>query len=241
MNFSLSDVSEKGKSIRSLYNIFFEHYGPQGWWPLEILKEKGSNGYHPGDFSFPETSKQVFEIGLGAILTQNTNWKQVEKTLSNLKEKTDLIPENILKADVEDLKAWIKPSGFFNMKVKKIILFTKFFISLEGKVPSREELLALWGVGEETADSILLYGYKAPVFVIDNYTIRIFKRLSGKNEKLNYTDLQNIIFKAFKNMPLKEKVVVFSEYHALFVKHAKEYCRNKPLCNGCILREHCLY
>ncbi len=241
MNSGLPEIQEAGRDIEAIYKILLNHYGPRGWWPLTELKAEGRDGYHPGNYLFPKNSNQIYEIGLGAILTQNTNWKQAEKALGNLKEETSLIPEKVLKAELDRLKNMIKPSGFFNVKAEKIILFTKFFFGLAGKTPSREELISVRGIGDETADSILLYGYKTPVFVIDNYTIRIMKRLFDIKGKISYKGIQDIFHNIYSNKLSREKIVVFSEYHALFVLHAKEHCRKKPLCNGCILREHCLY
>ena len=241
MNLGLPEIPRAGRDIKVIYKILLDHYGPRGWWPLSDLKGKDRDGYHPGNYLFPENLNQIYEIGLGAILTQNTNWKQAEKALGNLKKETDLIPEKVLKSKLEELKNLIKPSGFFNVKAEKIILFTKFFKNLAGKIPSREELKTVWGIGDETADSILLYGYKTPVFVIDSYTIRIMKRLFDIKEKVNYKGMQNLFHNIYNNKLNMEKIVVFSEYHALFVFHAKKHCKKKPHCDGCILRKHCLY
>ena len=166
--------------IHQIYNMLLKLYGPQGWWPL--LNCKGINptktgavkGYHPNDYSYPKNDRQRFEICIGAILTQNTSWPQVEKALLNLKGLNALNPEEMKNLKLEKLKQAIKPAGYFNQKARKIKEFTDFYLSLNNKISTREELLELWGIGPETADSILLYAFKVPTFVVDAYTKRVF-------------------------------------------------------------------
>ena len=211
--------------LLDIYFFLLERYGPQGWWPL--VDYQGSNptktgsvcGYHPGDYDFPMTQDQVFEICLGAILTQNTGWPQVEKVLKNLQRKNCLNPEQILDMDNETLKENIKPAGYFNQKAKKIKIFTHYFINLsQDQIPIREELLALWGVGPETADSMLLYALKVPTFVVDAYTRRIFSHLGIIHEKSIYDEI-----KAFFEKNLPQDWIIYQEYHALIVEHAKRF------------------
>ena len=211
--------------LLDIYYVLLEKYGLQGWWPL--VDYNGCNptktgiisGYHPGNYDLPENRDQIFEIGLGAILTQNTGWPQVEKVLKNLQRKNCLNPEQIMDMDNESLIENIKPAGYFNQKAKKIKLFTQYFLDLDqDQIPTREELLALWGIGPETADSILLYALKVPTFVIDAYTRRIFNNLKIINEKYTYDDIKSLFE---KNLP--RDFIIYQEFHALIVEHAKRF------------------
>ena len=231
--------------IRDVYEILLNTYGYQGWWPLISISDKNSDdelrrrGYHPRDYDLPKKDLQVYEICLGAILTQNTSWIQVEKALENLYKNNLIYPDRIMDISVDKLAELIKPSGYFNQKAKKIKIFTEFFVKLNGKTPSRDDLLNLWGIGKETADSILLYAYKNPLFVIDAYTKRIFSRLFGKDFK--YYDIMRELFEqSFRKLPQNEKFKVFNEYHALIVEHGKNVCKRKPDCNKCVLKSLCL-
>ena len=223
--------------IKQIYQELLKMYGPQGWWPL--INHKGHNptktgsinGYHPGDYSFPKNRLQIFEICLGAILTQNTAWPNVEKALINLDQLNAISPKQILNLDDEKLKQAIKPAGYFNQKAKKLRAFAEFFINLAGKTPSREELLNIWGVGPETADSMLLYAYQTPSFVVDAYTRRIFANLGFINEKAAYDEVKNL----FEDN-LKSDVRIFQEYHALIVEHAKRYYSKKDSYSLCSLK-----
>lgn len=212
-----------------IYNKLYKEYGPQGWWPL--INYKGINptktgsvkGYHPGNYIFPTNEKEKFEICLGAILTQNTSWPNVEKALINLNRQNILDAKKILESDERKIKECIKPAGYYNQKYTKIIIFSNFFVKLKRKTPEREQLLGLWGIGEETADSILLYAYKKPVLIKDAYTKRIFERVGIKHvNKIKY-----------------EKM---NEFHALIVEHCKRVClKKKPKCEECIIKEVCLF
>jgi len=210
------------KTIKEIYDLFLKQYGPQGWWPL--ISHKGSNptksgsinGYHPGDYTFPRTREQVFEICLGTILGQNTAWPNVEKALLNLNKLDVIDPKRLLSLDEDVLKDAIRPAGYFNQKAKKLKGFAKFFLHLRGRIPKRQELLDIWGIGPETADSMLLYAFKVPTFVIDAYTRRIFANLGHIDEKADYEHIKAL----FENN-LKSDLIMFQEYHALIVEHAK--------------------
>ncbi|MBF0205935.1 MAG: endonuclease III domain-containing protein [Oligoflexia bacterium] len=207
-------------------------YGPQGWWPL-ISK----GGYHCGDYTVPDHWQQRFEIGVGAILTQNTSWKQVEKALVALHQLQMLNhPQTLLDADCQIIETAIKSAGYFRQKCKKLKIFSDFFLQHHRHIPSlsprREELLSLWGIGPETADSILLYAYGVPIFVIDAYTKRIFTFLGMYKEALGYNQQQEL----FMNN-LKSETILYQEYHALIVLHAKKYYSVKPYGSECPLRD----
>ena len=203
-------------------------YGEQGWWPL--IDFKGNNpaktgslrGYHPKNYELPKTNHQIYEVCIGAVLTQNVGWINVEKALENLKKLKAINPKNLLKLDDKKLKEAIKPAGYYNQKARKIKGFTKFYLTLKGRTPAREELLSVWGVGKETADSMLLYAFKVPTFVVDAYTRRIFANLGFVDEKAGYDEI-----KSFFESNLKPDLAVYQEYHALIVEHAKRYYSKK--------------
>ncbi len=215
-------------SLMKIYNAMLWAYGPQGWWPIVSL-EKGKSEY---GVDAPRDEADVFEICTGAILTQNTAWKNVEKALLNLKVSGSLDPKKISGIRVDKLSAMIRPAGYFNQKAKKLKLFSEFYIGLNGKAPSREELLSVWGIGPETADSILLYAYRKPFFVVDAYTRRIFAYLGLVKEDSSYDDIQKLFMDN-----LKHDERVFNEYHALIVDHAKRHYQKRPYGQGCFLRK----
>ncbi|MBL7147420.1 MAG: endonuclease III domain-containing protein [Nanoarchaeota archaeon] len=208
--------------IQKIYKDLLEMHGYQGWWPLTSIN------YHPKDYSYPKNNKQKYEICIGCILTQNTSWKQAKKALSNLNISNLLDPISIINSNINKLKNLIKPAGYFNQKSKKLIEFTKFYLTLKNKKPSREELLNIWGIGQETADSMLLYAFKTPSFIIDNYTKRILIQFKLIKENTPYQEIKNVFEKN-----LKKDLKVYQEYHALLVKHAKLYYNknsNQKLC-----------
>ena len=214
--------------LNKIYNRLLEEYGPQGWWLLLDYKgvnptKTGSmNGYHPNDFSHPTNEIERFEIITGALLTQNTNWQNVEKALLNLKRSNLLNPKSIQEVEIEKLKENIRPGGYYNQKSERLKILAKFFISLNGRTPKREELLSLKGVGPETADSILLYAYSVPSFVVDSYTKRIFINLGLINNEMDYNEI-----KYYFEKNLIKDYKVYQEFHALIVEHAKRYYLTK--------------
>lgn len=223
------------KDLMQIYRLLLDRYGPQGWWPLLHLHEvngmnptkTGSvNGYHPNDFSFPHNSRQRFEICVGAILTQNAAWPNVEQSLILLESKDLLDPEEMIGADDGILKECIRPSGYYNQKAKKLRVFAQFYLALKDDVPSREELLSLWGIGPETADCILLYGYGMPSFVVDAYTRRFLEAMGIITEKASYDEVKKLF-----ESSLDLNVNLFQEYHALLVEHGKRFYSKKPY--GC--------
>ena len=178
-------------------------------------------GYHPEDYNYPKNKNERFEIILGTLLTQNTSWVNVEKALLNLKELSGLHAEGILKLEDASLKEAIKPAGYFNQKAARAKILAEWFIDLEN-TPTRDELLALHGVGEETADSILLYAFQEPSFVVDAYTRRIFSNLGLIKGDEKYIEIKNLI-----ESHLEKDFELFQEYHALLVEHAKRYYLGK--------------
>lgn len=224
-----TDRHDPANIINLAYERLLNTYGAQGWWPLidsngiNPTKSGSVNGYHPGNYSYPKTANQQFEISIGAILTQNTAWPNVEKALMNLKNYCGIRCEEVNNLDINKLKELIKPAGFFNQKSLYIKNYCNFFLDLEGRVPNRSELLSLKGIGEESADSIMLYAFKVPEFVIDAYTKRIFTHLGIINGKEKYRVLKEL----FQNS-IEKDLVIYQEYHALIVEHAKRYYSKKP-------------
>jgi endonuclease-3 related protein len=226
-------------ALMRVFNSLLNHYGPQGWWPLQdYSKPENPGGYHPADYSLPETPSQRYEIILGSILTQNTTWKNVQGIIRTLYINGLLDVGKIIDIPYKELTQMIKPSGYFNQKAKKIKVISQFFsvsnYLKEGKYPERDKLLELWGVGPETADSILLYAFKKPYFVVDAYTKRILSRLGYILQDESYKEVQD-----FVSEKLNQSTELYNEFHALFVMHAKEHCRKKPICEKCPLKKNC--
>lgn len=206
-------------AVLKIYRVLYRTFGPQYWWP--------------GD--------TPFEVMVGAILAQNTNWRNVARAIDNIKRAHLLAPQRLLKKRTL-IPELIKPSGFYKIKSRRLITFLEYFVkNYNGDVTKlkkkkstvlRRELLKIKGIGYETADSILLYALSKPVFVVDAYTRRIFSRHKFFEYDLPYDEIRN----AFeRNLPRSLKI--YNEYHALLVKLGKEYCRkNEPLCNSCPLR-----
>ena len=180
-------------------------------------------GYHPGVYEFPRTESERFEIILGAILTQNTAWTNAETALFNLQKLEALSPGAFQKlGDAALLKA-IRPAGYYNSKSRYLRAVTNFFVGLQGAIPERNELLAVNGIGNETADCILLYAYGRPEFVVDAYTLRLLDSLGLLPSAGKYMDVKNMFERA-----LKPDVPRFQEYHALIVEHSKRFYSKKP-------------
>lgn len=219
----------KADIIMDIYEKLYVLYGPQGWWPIigyggnSPTKTGSIKGYHPLNYDLPQTSEQIFQVIVGAILTQNTAWTSAEKAIHNLYELDVLCPEKILSLDKKNLKNAIRCAGFLNQKAVYLVEISKFFINLKGRTPNRNELLEVKGVGNETADSILLYAYKQPEFVIDAYTKRIFSHMGLLEDDANYMIIKEMFE---KKLPLE--VPLYQEYHALIVEHAKRYYNKKP-------------
>lgn len=233
------DKSDFRPIIKKIFNCLLDSYGPQGWWPLlELNEANGTNptktgfvqGYHSGDYTYPQTRDQQFEIICGALLTQNTSWTQVEKALLNLKHLNALSPEGVLSLRSEILKEAIRPAGYYNQKAVRLGALVLWFMELESRIPAREELLSLKGIGPETADSILLYAFKQPFFVVDSYTRRIVANLRLVDERADYSEIK-LLFET----SLPKDLEVYQEYHALLVKHAKRYYQKKSSYTKCPL------
>ncbi len=221
--------------IEHIYKTLLKFYGRQGWWPLG-----GGVEYRPGNYISPKTETEQYEIILGAVLTQNTSWTNVQPALQNIINNKLCSPDSVLDLPVNELAKLIKSSGYFNQKAKKLKIIAEFLLRTgslkDGVPPGRDDLLSLWGIGPETADSILLYAFNVPVFVIDAYTRRIFSRLGIISADLKYDGIQELFMKQCSG-----RVEMMNEYHALIVKHAKEFCKKNPVCENCPLESGCSY
>lgn len=179
---------------------------------------------------------------VGAVLTQNTAWINVERALKRLSELIALDPAAILALDSAELAETLRPVGYFNVKARRLVTFCEYYLAageLEGLIAHdtetlRNDLLTVNGIGPETADDMLLYAFDRPVFVVDAYTRRIFSRLGLIAGDEPYERLRS----AFETA-LGPDVPLFKEYHALIVRHAKQVCRTRPVCSDCRLREGC--
>ncbi len=227
--------------VEEIFSLLYKAYGKQGWWPI-FSSEKDLCVYGSGA---PVNDIDRFEIIIGAILTQNVAWKNVEKALGALKKNKILSPLKLYKADHELIASCIKPTGYFNQKTIKIKNFLNWFKKINysfdelKKIKTdklRKILLEINGVGPETADSILLYALNRKIFVIDAYTKRIFSRLNLISIDDSYDSVQELFHSDF-NGTLKK----YNEYHALIVAHGKDICKNKPLCTACCLNGMCTY
>jgi endonuclease-3 related protein len=208
------------QKARSIYDRLMAAYGPQGWWPAE----------------------ERFEVLVGAVLTQNAAWRNVEYALAHLRGADALDPHALLAMDDEPLGELIRPSGYYNVKARRLKALCRYVVDsggLDGLAVKdtdtlRRDLLGVTGIGRETADDIVLYAFDRPVFVIDAYTRRIFARLGSIDGNEGYEELREAFERA-----LGPKVEVYKEYHGLIVNHAKVACAVQPRCESCCLKRRC--
>lgn len=204
--------------LTEIYELLYKAFGPQHWWPGET----------------------PFEIIVGAILTQNTSWTNVDKAIKNLNSASCLTPESLHRIDASELAGLIRPAGYYNLKTKRLKNFIDWlFESYSGQLTNlesvatdrlRSELLAVKGIGRETADSILLYALDRPVFVVDTYTARIMSRHGLIEPDADYEQLRDLF-----ESSLPEDTQLFNEYHALLVRVGKDFCKPKAQCPDCPL------
>jgi len=209
--------------LKKIYGKLHDSYGPRHWWPAD----------------------SPFEVMLGAILTQNTAWTNVEKAITGLKQACDMTPEALLPLSTEKLQEVIRSSGYFRQKSTRLRGLCRFLLDYyEGDIPRmeevptqklREQFLSLNGIGPETADSILLYALNRPVFVVDAYTVRLLSRLGYCGENSKYEEVQALFMEN-----LEPDAAFFNEYHALIIIHCKQRCRKQtPICADCPLMNVC--
>jgi len=210
------------ESVSRIFDVLYSIYGQRDWWP--------------GDGQF--------EVMVGAILTQNTAWRNVALAIANLKSENLLDPVALLEAEPEYVKTLIAPSGFFNVKYKRLRNFLEYLMGHDidfdrfrhlPVADLRSELLEVNGIGPETADSILLYAFDRPIFVVDAYTRRLFSRLGYEwMDKAPYDEVQRFFMDELPPDP-----GLYNEFHALIVTHCKDICRKRPLCSACKLIPFC--
>jgi endonuclease-3 related protein len=218
-----SKKDSSARRLRGLYSCLVETYGPQQWWP----------------------AKTPFEVVIGAYLTQNTAWTSVEKSIANLANRGLLGVAAIRALPEAELRELIRPSGYMVRKAAAIKAFVAFLDrlyggrleELAGEDPeiARERLLALPGVGPETADAIMVYALGHPAVVVDEYLRRVVTRHGLVDEKAKYAEIQALGEAAFAGEPHAERAAHCNEFHALIVEVGKRHCRRKPICDGCPL------
>lgn len=216
------------KQLLKIFDLLLNYFGKQYWWPSHFKGNK---------------EKNRIEIVIGAILTQNTSWKNVEKAIDKLIENNFIDINKLCSVNINKLSSLIKSSGYYRQKSERI---KDFFCYIKKKYRSlskflsldinrlRDELLNLKGIGNETADSIILYASNKPIFVVDAYTRRIFSRLGLIREDWDYNQIQEFFHKN-----LDKDVGLFKEYHALIVELGKNFCKKKPDCGNCPLLSVC--
>ncbi len=208
-------------TLTEVYDRLLDAFGPQHWWP----------------------ARSPLEVLVGAVLTQNTNWQNVEKAIDNLRRADLLGPHALCNLPSEELQELIRPAGYFRIKARRLRSLLTFLVerydgSLEAMFSTnlselREQLLAVHGIGPETADSILLYAGELPVFVVDTYTHRVLARHGWIAFDADYHEIQD-----YFQSSLPENVALYNEYHALLVRVGRDYCRKKnPQCGVCPLAE----
>lgn len=216
----MKSIGEKKRlPLRAIHDVLLQHFGPQGWWP----------------------GRTRLEICVGAILTQNTAWTNVERAIRNLRQARALNLPALHAAPLPQLAAWIRPAGYFNVKARRLRAFTTLVMERFGgrleklfALPATElraTLLEVNGIGPETADSITLYAAGQPVFVVDAYTRRFLHRHGWAGAKASYDEIA-----ALFTSHLPREAPLFNEYHALIVALGKNFCRPRPLCDKCPLR-----
>jgi len=215
---SISSLEKEAQALQTAFQLMFRHFGPCHWWPAET----------------------PWEVMVGAILTQNTAWKNVTRAIQCLKERQALDSQAIIHLPQEELAQIIRPAGYFKQKAKKLKALAEFLhrhyggsieaMSQEPISTLRPKLLSVFGIGPETADSILLYALQKPIFVVDAYTRRIGSRHGFFPENYTYHQIQE-----FFTRRLPQEVAYYNEYHALIVYTGKTYCRRQPRCSGCPL------
>ncbi len=205
--------------LKILYKQLLKRHGPQGWWPTRKCS------YHPSNKTRKLSEEEQCEICIGAILTQNTNWKNVEKALQNLFAANTMSLQRIATIRREKLEQLIRSSGYFRQKAERLQIFARHILKNHGGFSTmfaqqtqklREELLSLKGIGPETADSMLLYAARKPVFVVDAYTKRLCAKLGLCDENIDYHKLQKMFH---EQLPRKQEI--YNEMHALIVEEGK--------------------
>ena len=218
------DNQSTGRALLNIYRRLLAHFGPQHWWP----------------------ARDPFEVIVGAILTQSAAWSNVEKAIANLRAAAALSPAEVRQLPLPELASLVHPCGYYNAKALKLKSFAYWLgnhyhddldqLFAHSADDLRQWLLSIHGIGQETADSIILYAAKKPIFVIDTYTRRIISRIGLAPDRNSYAAYQALFM---DHLPLDAGL--FNEYHALLVCLGKKVCRSHPLCRQCCLNDHCRF
>lgn len=208
--------------LQTLYRRLYRQHGPQHWWPADT----------------------PFEVMVGAVLTQNTAWSNVERAITNLRTARLLSAPAIVAASHARLAKLLRPSGYFNVKARRLHSYCRWYVAQGGyaalaRLPTsqlRAALLAVHGIGPETADDILLYAFQRPVFVVDAYTRRLLSRLALIQGDESYESLRATLE---GQLSRADRTALFNEFHALIVMHAKHVCKPRPACIHCCVARHC--
>lgn len=206
------------ETLRAFFDVMLAAYGPQHWWP----------------------ARTPTEVVVGAILTQNTAWRNVEKAIENLRRADALDWRRLRDLPAEELAELIRPAGTYQVKTRRLKAFTTWFwqtydgdldrMFAAGVATLREQLLSVSGIGRETADAIILYAGNLPTFVVDAYTARILRRHGLIDESADYDEIKDLF-----ESSLPADATYFNEYHALLVQVGKLHCRPRPRCDACPL------
>ncbi len=216
-------------TIREVYEILLSEYGRQGWWP--VTRRKGGEPEYLGG---PRDRRERFEVAVGAVLTQNTSWKNAARAVSALSAAGMIDPARLVAASHDEVAGLIRSSGYYNQKARRLGILARYFLDAGDGPPERESLLALEGIGPETADSILLYAYSGTFFVVDAYTKRLFSRLGGIRGNESYDRIRGLFEGSLERTP-----EIYNEYHALVVEQCKRRCMSVPVCIDCPLSPLC--
>lgn len=216
-------------TIRDVYNILLAEYGRQGWWP--VTRRKGGEPEYLGG---PRDRRERFEVAVGAVLTQNTSWKNAARAVSVLSAAGMIDPGLIAAASHDEVAGLIRSSGYYNQKARRLGILARYFLDAGDGEPERESLLDLEGIGPETADSILLYAYSRTFFVVDAYTKRLFSRLGVIRGNESYDRIRGLFEGSLERTP-----EIYNEYHALIVEQCKRKCKRVPVCIDCALSTLC--
>lgn len=216
-------------AIRKVYDLLLSEYGRQGWWP--VTRRKGGEPEYLGG---PRDSRERFEVAVGAVLTQNTSWKNAAKAVSALSAAGMIDPARLSKASHDGLARLIRSSGYYNQKARRLGILARYFLEAGDGPPDRESLLALEGIGPETADSILLFAFSRTFFVVDAYTNRLFSRLGVIRGNESYDRIRGLFEGSLERTP-----EIYNEYHALVVVQCKRVCRRVPVCSECPISTLC--
>jgi len=217
--------------IRKVYRLLLSEYGRQGWWPVTRTA-----GGEPEYLGGPRDRRERFEVAVGAVLTQNTSWKNAARAVSSLSAAGMIDPAKLASSSSDEVARLVRSSGYYNQKARRLRILARYFLETGDGPPERRSLLELEGIGPETADSIMLYAWSSPFFVVDSYTKRLFSRLGVIRGNESYDCIRGLFEGSLGKSP-----EIYNEYHALVVEQCKRRCMRVPACDGCPISALCAY